>query len=179
TPGGLDLWKLKRWDAMFGTTDRDAAEARARAEGFEVTWHERGTMRLTGQQPAFRLHPVTGETVWFNHVQVFHAAAAAVEYARIARLRPDLRHRAVALFGRVLTAFRRVATPPQALGMHATFGDGGEIPDAYVEHLADVIWRNLYVRPWQRGDVVVVDNASVSHGRLPYSGPRTVVVAWA
>jgi hypothetical protein len=29
------------------------------------------------------------------------------------------------------------------------------------------------------GDMVVIDNAAVSHGRLPYRGPRQVVVAWA
>jgi len=27
--------------------------------------------------------------------------------------------------------------------------------------------------------MVVIDNAAVSHGRLPYRGPRQVVVAWA
>ena len=29
------------------------------------------------------------------------------------------------------------------------------------------------------GDVVAIDNFAVSHGRLPYRGPRNVAVAWA
>ena len=40
-------------------------------------------------------------------------------------------------------------------------------------------WRNLVAFPWQQGDVVAIDNFSMSHGRLPYRGPRQVVVAWA
>ena len=27
--------------------------------------------------------------------------------------------------------------------------------------------------------VVAIDNFAVSHGRLPYSGPRLIAVAWA
>ena len=37
----------------------------------------------------------------------------------------------------------------------------------------------LLVRPWEQGDLVVVDNLKVSHGRKPYSGDRRVLVAMA
>lgn len=63
--------------------------------------------------------------------------------------------------------------------MHCTYRDGQEIPDADLEHLRDLIWRNLVVLPWSRGDVVAIDNHAVGHGRLPYRGPRRVAVCWA
>ena len=44
--------------------------------------------------------------------------------------------------------------------------------------------RGLYERtairfPWQRGDILLVDNFLVSHGREPFVGPRSILVAMA
>ena len=63
--------------------------------------------------------------------------------------------------------------------MHCTYEDGREIPDADMDAVRDVVWQHLVVEPWQRGDVVAIDNHSVAHGRLPYEGPRRVAVCWA
>ena len=56
----LDLWKLKRWDEMFGTTDRAAVEARCRENGFDSTWGPAGGLRLTNVQPAVQAAPGDG-----------------------------------------------------------------------------------------------------------------------
>jgi hypothetical protein len=48
-----------------------------------------------------------------------------------------------------------------------------------LEAVRDEIWKHMIATPWQAGDMVVIDNFSMSHGRLPYHGPREVVVAWA
>jgi len=63
--------------------------------------------------------------------------------------------------------------------MHSTYLDGSEIPDEDLEHVRDVVWRHLIVEPWRQGDVVAIDNHSMSHGRLPYEGPRRIAVCWA
>ncbi|HEY8376733.1 MAG TPA: TauD/TfdA family dioxygenase, partial [Nannocystis sp.] len=113
------------------------------------------------------------------HVQVFHAGAAASELRRIHARQRDLRSLALTHLARVVTEARRRISPAEALPMHCTHRDGREIDDADLEHLRDVIWNNLIVFPWQTGDVVVIDNFAMAHGRLPYRGPRQVVVAWA
>jgi len=176
--GRFDLWKLKRWDEMFGTTDRAVVEAKCRAEGFEATWLPGGGLRLVSTQPITRIQPATGERVWHNHANTFHLSQAAGEYARIARLRPTWRHRALLQLARVLEALQR-RKPTDELAMHCTFADGSEIPLADMEAVRDAIWKNLVIVPWRRGDVVAIDNYAVSHGRLPYSGPRVVAVCWA
>jgi hypothetical protein len=173
-----DPTQLKPWPDMFGTTDRAEVEATCRAEGFEPVWRPGGALRLVSTQPVTRTHPVTGETVWHNHVTTFHVGTAAAEYARIAAFRPTERHQGLLQIARGLDARLR-ATPSDERGMHCTYADGREIPDADLEHVRDVVWRHLVVEPWQRGDLVAVDNFSVSHGRLPYEGPRRIAVAWA
>jgi alpha-ketoglutarate-dependent taurine dioxygenase len=175
----LDLWQLKRWDEMFLTTDKAAVEAKCRDEGFEVQWTAKDGLRLISTQPVHRDHPRTGERVWHNHTQVFHLSQAPGEYRRIAALRPTLRNRALAKFAELMVAVQRRLRGSDEQAMHCTYLDGREIADADMEHVRDVIWRHLVITPWQRGDVVAIDNHSVAHGRLPYQGPRQVAVAWS
>ena len=54
---------------------------------------------------------------------------------------------------------------PMNVGFHTTFGNGEEIPESYQEHLRDVVWRNMVFNRWERGDVLMIDNFRVSHGR--------------
>jgi alpha-ketoglutarate-dependent taurine dioxygenase len=180
-PGGggrFDLWKLKRWDEMFLTTDRAAVEARCRAEGFDPIWTEGGGLRLVSTQPIVRRHPVTAEPAWHNHVTTFHTSQAEGEYHRIYELRPNLRHFALWQLSRALGRLQS-RKPVDQRAMECTWADGTEIPFADVEAVREAVWKHLVVVPWRRGDVVAIDNFAVSHGRLPYSGPRSVAVAWA
>jgi alpha-ketoglutarate-dependent taurine dioxygenase len=175
----LNPFQLKGWDEMFGTTDRAVVEAICAREGFVPTWSPDGALRLVSTQPAMRRHPDTGEEVWHNHVTTFHATAPAAEYGHIWRLRPTLRHLAFWQLSRALGALQRRGKSSDELAMHCTHTDGSPIAEADVAHVLDVIWRHLVIVPWKRGDVVAIDNYAVSHGRLPYSGPRQVAVCWA
>jgi len=181
-PGGgkrFDLWQLKRWDEMFETTDRATVEARCRDERFEPFWKPGGGLRLVSQQPAARQHPVTGEPAWFNHANVFHLWAAPAEYRHLAARQRPLAHHLLGLVARIGVGIKRRRLGPLDQAMHVTFGDGSEIADADIEHVLDVEWRNLVAVRWQEGDVVVIDNFAVAHGRMPYRGPRRIAVCWA
>lgn len=173
-----DPWKLKRWDEMFGTTDRDAVARRCEDEGFAMFWNDNGGLRLENTQPATKAHPRTGEVAWFNHSQVFHRDAVPAEYDRIAtRLGPIWR--AWGILARVLLGIKRITQKESDVAMHCTFGDGTPIPASDMDAVRDAIWKNLVAFSWQRGDVLVIDNDSVSHGRMPYRGERLITVAWA
>ena len=174
-----DLWQLKPWDDMFGTTDRAVVEARCRDNGFEWQWGEGGALRLLGTQPAIVAHPTTGTPVWFNHTQVFHLSAAADELRRVGQRPGQLRSAVLARIVALVTAVKARTTDPEALPMHCTYGDGSPIPDADMNAVRDAIWANLVAYRWQRGDVVAIDNRRVAHGRMPYRGDRKIAVAWA
>lgn len=173
-----DPWKLKRWDEMFGSTDKDVVSQRCQDEGFTASWDAAGRLRLVNTQPAMRAHPETGEIAWFNHSQVFHREAVPAEYDRIAR-RMGPKWRFWQGLSSVLLWIKARFETPENAAMHCTYGDGTDIPAADMEAVREAIWRNLVAIPWELGDIVAIDNRAVAHGRLPYAGPRMVAVAWA
>lgn len=176
--GRFDLWQLKPWHDIFGTTDRAAVEKKCQEIGQEFHWLPDGRLRLINRSEACRRHPQTGEWVWFNHSQVFHLSSAEGEYRRICARLPELRYHLLRVVAHLGSTYKRWRLSDEEQAMQALFGDGSPIPDADMEKVREAIWQNLVVTRWRLGDVVMIDNYGVSHGRLPYHGPRRVVVGW-
>lgn len=176
-PAG-DQMQLKAWDDMFQSRDRQVVEAKCREEGFEPEWKADGGLRIWSNSSVFRTHPETGEPAWYNHLTTFHVTTPAGEYKRIYNFRPTQQNKAFYELAQSLEADMRLKAPIDR-SMHTMYGDGSEIPDADIEHVRDVVWKHMRIDAWQMGDVVAIDNASVSHGRMPYEGPREVVVCWS
>jgi alpha-ketoglutarate-dependent taurine dioxygenase len=58
-----------------------------------------------------------------------------------------------------------------------TFADGTPIPDAYVEQVQNRGLDHAVNVDWRPGDVLLIDNVLVAHGRRPFEGSRRVLVA--
>ncbi len=179
TRRSFDPSALKRWDAMFGTRDHQKIEEICGREGMTAEWLPDDKLRLTCEPSVMRLHPQTGEPVYFCHLQVFQVDTPEAELRRVRNLRRSAHARFWHTIGRLVTHANKRFKRPTERAMDVTHADGTPIASADVEHVRDVIWRHMVVEPWQLGDFVVIDNLSTSHGRLPYAGPRTVVVAWS
>ena len=54
---------------------------------------------------------------------------------------------------------------PAGMAVHARFGDGTEIPLSDVSHVRDTIHKNMVFNRWRKGDLVMIDNFRVSHGK--------------
>jgi alpha-ketoglutarate-dependent taurine dioxygenase len=59
---------------------------------------------------------------------------------------------------------------------NAFYGDGTEIDDAALNHIRAVYESETITFPWQRGDVLILDNMLTAHGRKPDRGSRQIVV---
>ena len=59
------------------------------------------------------------------------------------------------------------------------FGDGSDIHDAQMQKVIKAADALVFDVPWQNGDVAVVDNFLVMHGRRPFTGKRTVLASFA
>jgi alpha-ketoglutarate-dependent taurine dioxygenase len=174
----LDLSKLKTWDKVYGTMDPVEVCKKCRSEGQEFELRKDHSLKLINQGAAVREHPLSGEKVWFNHAQVFHPEGPVLEAERIADRQGGIRQRSLSFF---LRNFHRLTSPffkDEERGTQVTFGDGSTVPVAYIRHIQETIWKNMVFFPWRKGDMLMVDNFAVAHGRMPFKGQREILVAW-
>ena len=57
------------------------------------------------------------------------------------------------------------------------FGDDSKMPRKDIYHVVDVLDKNAIYFPWQKGDVMILDNILTMHGRAPFKGKRRVLTA--
>ena len=60
---------------------------------------------------------------------------------------------------------------------YATFGDGSAIPLQYLDVIRATTRKLQVTFDWRRGDLLMVDNMLLAHGRMPFSGERKILVA--
>ena len=58
------------------------------------------------------------------------------------------------------------------------YGDLSAIPEADLQHIDDLVMDNLVSVLMEPGDVVLVDNYQVMHGRDVFTGERLHAVTW-
>jgi hypothetical protein len=148
---GLDL----PWQHVFRTDSPAEVEGYCRAAGIEFEWRGPERLRTRQVQQSVLRHGRTGDLVWFNQAHAFHAAS----------LEPAVRAALGAEMGE--DEFPR----------NAYYGDGSPIEDSVIEAIRDAYRRAAVAFPWQRGDVLVLENMLFAHGRAPFRGPRRVLVA--
>ena len=171
-------FQLKKWNEMFLTTDKARIEKKCAENEIICEWKKDDGLRLINKSEATKKHPETGEMVWFNHAQVFHIGAAAEEYHKIHKRQKRWQTFKTSIQLEILTLYKKLTKNPNDQSMHVTFGDDSQIPDYYIEHIQNVIWKNMVIQPWKKGDIICLDNFSTSHGRLPYYGQREIMVCW-
>lgn len=144
------------WQKVFHTEDRAEVETYCAHNRIELEWKDGNRLRTRQVRPAVRVHPVTGETVWFNHVAFWH----------ISSLEPhELRDEFL----------RQMA--PDELPYNVFYGDGSPIELEVIDELRQAYAAELRTFPWQAGDLLVADNMLVAHGRSPYRGERRILAA--
>lgn len=139
------------WQHVFQTTDREVVAQHCRDSDMLFTWLDDEHLRLEWVRPAVRIHPATGEQVWFNHAYFFNAAT----------LEPTLRK----------------IMKEEYLPFNTFLGDGTPIPEDVIHEIATAYKENLVVFKWAKGDFLLLDNMLMAHGRFPFEGTRKIVVS--
>lgn len=150
---GLDL----SWPQAFGTSDKAQAEAFCAQHRIECIWKEDGELQTKQICQAISTHPVTHESVWFNQAHLFH----------ISNLDEHIRDTLISIVGE------------ENLPRNVYYGDGSPIKDQDLQHIREVLEQCQVSFPWQRGDIMMLDNMLAAHGRSTFSGARKVIVAMA
>jgi hypothetical protein len=66
---------------------------------------------------------------------------------------------------------------PEDLPLNALYGDGRPIPDVDLDAVRDSLRREERLFAWSTSDLLILDNLLVAHGRRPFRGPRSILVA--
>jgi len=144
------------WQTSFQTDDRGQVEEYCRKAAIECEWTVDG-LRTRQIRPAIMRHPESNELVWFNHAAFFH----------ISTLGPAICQMLLEEYGE------------EGLPNHTYYGDGSPIEDSVMEHLREAYANEMVSFPWEKGDVIVVDNILTAHARAPFKGTRRTLVAMA
>ncbi|MFF5638415.1 TauD/TfdA family dioxygenase [Streptomyces sp. NPDC012825] len=141
----------------FGTEDRGAVDAYCRAHDIETSWQPDGTLRTRQRRSAVVRHPVSGLRCWFNQIAFLSEWTMA----------PEVREFLIEEYG------------PRGLPFTTRYGEGDPVPPEVVERINKTYDDVTIRRPWQAGEVMIVDNLRTAHSREAYTGPREVLVAMA
>jgi amino acid adenylation domain-containing protein/non-ribosomal peptide synthase protein (TIGR01720 family)/FkbM family methyltransferase len=147
---GIDV----SWQEFFKTPERAEVERICRDASMDFEWKENG-LRVRQVCRAVARHPLTGEMVFFNQIQLHHVSC----------LDPDTRAHISALF------------KEEDFPRNVYYGDGSPIEDSLVAEIRDLYWRTSVSFPWREGDVLMLDNMLTAHARKPFVGERKIVVA--
>lgn len=144
------------WQEVFQTKDRNIVEQYCIENNINFEWgYGNPELRTTQVSQATIIHPITRQHVWFNQAHLFHSSAI------------DLEDRAALI--------KELGV--ENLPRNTFYGDKEEIPLEILEHIHEVYNKEKIKFPWHQGDILIVDNVLMAHGRETFKGDRKVAVA--
>ena len=118
------------------------------------SWHG-DRLKTTEIRPAVYQDPRSQAFVWFNQAHLFNVNG----------LDPIISKQLLAQFN------------PEDLPRHSYFGDGEEISAAEIQMVNAAYQGLTFSFLWQPGDMLFLDNIRYAHGRNPFQGERSILVA--
>jgi alpha-ketoglutarate-dependent taurine dioxygenase len=148
----------KSWINVFETEDKQEVEKKCLENAIAFEWNQNDWIKISQVCPSTLIHPQTQERVWFNQAHHFDFNPKFLGWWRHIG--------AKLLYIRKHTRLHEVY-----------FDDKSKISRKDLYHVMDAMDQNTIYFPWQKGDVLVLDNILTMHGRSTFTGKRRVLTA--
>ena len=144
-------------EKRFGTENKEAVEAQCRQEGLSCTWDNGWAVIKRSGVPA--TIDIDGATLFCNqiHVDKFNAklVGGGLNYTASTILYPQ----------------------QSCLQFDVEFEGGPKITAQQASQLLAILETHEVSIDWKQGDLLLVDNFAMMHGKTPHEGPREIIVA--
>jgi len=148
----------KTWMTVLETTSKEEVEQKCKQNEFGFKWNKNDWLEINQVRPGMINHPETGEKVWFNQAHLYDYNPRLLGWKNY--------------FGAKLVYCRKHTKHHEVF-----FADGTSIPRKDLYHVMDVLDSQTVAFPWQKGDVLALDNVLSMHGRNPFEGKRRILTA--
>lgn len=135
------------WQTMYQSDDRREVEKLCASMDIQCFWKKDDSLMTTRTRSATRLHHSTQEETWCNHAHLFHPT--------------DLPER-------TQQTLKRVCKTALDFPKNCLYADDSEIDPNDLTHIRSVLTSCEFVFDWQKGDLLLLDNFKVCHGRKPF-----------
>jgi alpha-ketoglutarate-dependent taurine dioxygenase len=143
------------WQQFYETDDPRVVEQRCMDASLDFEWKSAEILQTRCDRPIKSRHPHTGEELLFHQLFLFHPAG----------LDAATRNSLESLYGE--------EDFPRAI----SFQDGAAISADDFQVLFELYEKHCVDVELQRGDILIIDNMVVAHGRAPFRGSRKILVA--
>ncbi|QQP97286.1 TauD/TfdA family dioxygenase [Lysobacter enzymogenes] len=141
------------WQTAFQTEHKEQVEAYCQRNDIHFEWHPGEVLKTYQVRPTTAYHPLSGEACWFNHCTFFNLLSLDAETQEI-----------------LSESFE-----PDELPNQTFYGDGQGIAADVIQELQRAYAEERTEFQWQPGDVLMIDNILVTHGRRSYQGERSIL----
>jgi alpha-ketoglutarate-dependent taurine dioxygenase len=143
------------WQTVFQTESKAQVERYCRDHDISFAWYPGDKLRTEQICDAFAYHPLTNEELWFNQAHLFHPSGL------------DARTRELMLCMFDEDDFPRTVK----------YGDRTAIEEKDLEDIREAYRNEMVAFEWCAGDLLILDNMLVAHGRSAFKGKRRILVA--
>lgn len=146
------------WQWAFQTENKKEVEEYCGEHEIDYQWgDEKSHIKLNTKQirPVVAIHPNTKEPCWCNHFLPFNVYTLESQMQKM-----------------IMQSFSENEYP-----YHTFYGDGTHVDPEVVALIQQIYLEEQVTFDWHKGDVLMVDNLSVAHGRQSFEGERLVLTA--
>ena len=142
------------WSDGFPVENKQEMDAYCAEYDMTADWKEGDKLRIQYKRWASLEHPVTKDKVWFNHGTFFNFYSLAPETQSL------------------IDQYIGKENAPY----NTYLGDRSEISPNAIRQLRELYNKHSVRVPYEKNDILLIDNMLMAHGREPFEGEREVFV---